>query len=189
MLTAIDSFTTISALRARVAWTAAAAELVSWVFVNGRLSVGNFRPGTTARSTEITLEDGMGSIHVEVQDLPEGEEALATRPVDGTRPTLRWVEIEAAERYAVMQRQEGGTEAEIKITNATDRAYAEMESPKRLDGQGGQWHFLRVEAIDVRAHRSTRAAWSHRVMEPPAAVAVGAADGSAPGLFTFTIGA
>ena len=109
------------------------------------------------------------------------------------RPSSAWTVAEVLDLKPLPALADGQAstlcEAEIKIRNATDRAYAEMESPKRLDGQGGQWHFLRVEAIDVRAHRSTRAAWSHRVMEPPAAVAVGAADGSAPGLFTFTIGA
>ena len=63
----------------------------------------------------------------------------------------------------------------------------QVECPIELNGQGGVWHFFRVEAVDYFGNESTRHSWVIYAMAPPAPPRLEVEDGSVPGTYTFRI--
>lgn len=187
-LSTITALTPDGASQARVEWTCPDAAFASWIYVNGALAVGPILTGEVSRSALVPFESGK-TAQIEIHDLPASVPPASTREVPNTRPVLSWRGDATSERYRAYRAQEGGAEAKFydKPSEGLDQVTHQLTSD--IDGQGGQWHFFRVEAVSPEGYESTRAAWPYRVMEPPAPVAVGAIDGSAPGLFTLTIGA
>ncbi len=181
----------LSAETAQVAWIASSADHVSWVFANGKRAAGPVAASTAARAATVPFPSG-STVHLEVHDeAPGALAAVATRARDGRRPTLKWAHAAGAQRYHVYHRPASEPEAVLISDESAAEGHVRVElvCPVALDGQGGRWHFFRVESVDAAGNESTRLAWPHRVMEPPAPVAITAANGSGPGLFNLTIGA
>lgn len=191
-LTPIDSVTPKSELAVTVAWTSPAASDLSWIFVNGRIAAGPLAFATAARSAVVGFP-ATETAAIEVHDLPAGSSAdvRATWSTPNTRPRLRWARVNDAARYRLYHREAADVDESLVYDAIANASQERMDviSPNRLDGQGGVWHFFRVESVDARGNESARLSWPYRVMEPPAPVALTVAAGSAPNLFNVTVGA
>jgi len=167
-----------------LSWTSADAALESWVFVNGVKLYGpllldtleRFVNGvklygpllldTLERSVPVPLATGE-CLSVEVHDMPPEEIATPVFETPTTTPTLQWNPLPGAQRY---------------------RLYHREGNPVELNGSGGVWHFLRVEAVDEYGNESTRRAWRCFAVEPPGLPSrIEIADGTSPGLFEITV--
>jgi len=189
MLATITKLTVESADTMRAHWTAPAATASSWLFVDGVLQIGPYLPGAADRSVVVIVESGR-TAQIEIHDMLVGEPTPAsTHEMPNVLPTMRWARPDDADMYRIYHIEPGENEVLVLESAAAGFAdRAELKCPVRLDGQGGAWHFLRVEAVDESRNESTRAAWAYYVMEPGAPVSLSATDGSAPGLFDITIG-
>lgn len=177
------------ARRSLLSWTVADAALESWVFVNGVKLYGPLYLDTVERSVPVPLPGGE-CLAIEVHDSAPGGVATPVFEMPTTRPVIQWNPLATAERYRLYHREGNGIERCVLDRRASDfrGLPIAIELPIELNGVGGVWHFLRVEAVDEFGNESTRLAWRCFAMEPPKLPsAVQIADGTSPGLFTITI--
>ncbi|NLF18793.1 MAG: hypothetical protein GX595_16295 [Lentisphaerae bacterium] len=170
-------------------WQAAGASLESWVFVNGVKLYGPLFLDTVERSVPVPLPVGE-CLAIEVHDLPPQGIATPIFETPTTRPILQWNPLAEAARYRLYHREGGGSERRVFDRAASDfRGLSiAIELPIELNGLGGVWHFLRVEAVDEYGNESTRLAWRCFAMEPPGLPnRIDIADGTSPGLFEITV--
>lgn len=170
-------------------WQAAEASLESWVFVNGTKLYGPLLLESVERSVPVPLATGE-CLSVEVHDMPPEEIATPIFETPTTTPALQWNPLPGAQRYRLYHREGNGSERRVFDHAASDfrGLPISIDAPVELDGVGGVWHFLRVEAVDEYGHESTRRAWRFFAQEPPRFPSqIQIADGSSPGLFTITV--
>lgn len=176
--------------RSILSWTAPAADLDSWIFVNGLRIYGPLPFDTADREVTIAHPAGV-CLAIEVHDVPEGDPATPISAPAATRPTIQWNPVPAAARYRLYHR-EGADGEELQIFDRPAHQFTgvpiRIDAPIAFNGIGGVWHFLRVESVDEYGNESTRASWRYFSAAPPAPpAAVTIQDGSAPGLFSITI--
>lgn len=122
--------------------------------------------------------------------MADGVTPTATVVPPNVRPSLLWAAVEAAAKYRAYHAEEAGAEGLVYNADADDDdGRVTVPCPVALNGQGGVWHWFRVESVAPNNAETTRAAWSYYVMEPPAPLVVAASNGSAPGLFDLALGA
>ena len=183
-----------------VSWTAPGDDSVSFLFVDGRLAVEAFAPGTAERAIDVPLAAGALAV-IEVHDfahdeLPDAPSAIAIPPVIYTRPMIHFAAVPGASRYRLYHRPEGGIETRVWEAAASpdDADWLELECPVDLVGRSsapgniGGWHFFRVEAVSAYGVESLATAWAWRAMDVPAAPRVSVTPGTEPGTWTFTVG-
>ena len=183
-----------------VSWIAPDADWVSWLFVNGRMAVEAFNPGTAERNIDVPLAAGALAV-IEVHDfdpddLPELPTAISIQPATYTRPTINFSAVPGAARYRLYHRPEGGTETRVwdAAANPEDGEWISLECPVDLEGRSnapghvGGWHFFRVEAVSAYGVESLAQAWAWRALDVPSVPRVSVAPGSLPGIWTFTVG-
>jgi len=173
-----------------LAWTSLWPNGVSWVFVNGKHAAGPVVTGTAEKMVKIAF--ALGNVaRIEIHDFPD--DAVRPDPIQAepnTRPTLSWNPVEEATRYRIYHRKRGEA-AETLIYDkpalqGLDRC--EVVCPILLDGRGGVWHFLRVEAVDEYGNESTRQSWTYFVMDlPPVPERVSVTEGVVPGTYDFRL--
>jgi hypothetical protein len=180
--------TPCSITKSRVTWPVPLSSYVSWVFVNGRLLVGPYYAETVERSVVFDQEGDEGVV-IEIHDFPGDDRAAEPVTIlPGDRPRLIWNPVEGAEEYRVYHRVAAGAESLIMTYCAQEgREQYEVECPINLAGEGGVWHFFRVEARNAYGSTSARDPWCIYVTEPPPVPAVEVEDGSAAGLFHFSL--
>lgn len=173
-----------------VSWRSLSPAAASWLFVNGRHAAGPIVSGTMDRSVRINLARAQVAA-LELHDFADA--GIVPQPIiiePNTRPMLIWRAVEDAGRYRIYHRVFGEpTEKVIFDQPARDGLERyEIACPVRLDGCGGVWHFLHVEAVDVYGNESTREAWAYFVMDLPATIpAINVTAGSAAGLYNFIL--
>ena len=173
----------------RVSWEAPGPDWVSWVFVNGKHVAGPFYAGQVQRSVRIPHPAGK-AIALEIHDFPDDTEPVAPAvEAPNTRPDLLWNSVAGAVRYRIYHRVKGGAEEKIYDQPAEEGIDRHrIACPIRLEGEGGVWHFFRVEAVNAFGYESTRQAWTFFARDLPAPAGnLEVTDGSAPGLFDFEI--
>jgi len=183
-----------------VSWTAPGDDSVSFLFVDGRLAVEAFAPGTTERAIDVPLAAGALAV-IEVHDfdaadLPDSPSPIAIPPATYTRPTICFAAVHGASRYRLYHRPEGGIETRVWEAAASpgDGDWVSLECPVDLAGRSsgpgntGGWHFFRVEAVSAYGVESLAQAWAWRAMDVPAAPRVTVATGTTPGTWTFSVG-
>ncbi|MBT4816247.1 MAG: hypothetical protein HON70_11140 [Lentisphaerae bacterium] len=172
-----------------LAWTVEDPALENWVFVNGVKLYGPLLLDTLERSVPVPLRADE-CLAVEVHDVsPEG---IATPVFETltTTPEIQWNPLPGAQRYRLYHREGSGAERRVFDRPATDYRGTpiRIDAPVELNGVGGVWHFLRVEAVDDYGNESTRRAWRFFAQEPPRLPSrIEIADGASPGLFTITV--
>lgn len=180
----------IDARRANIAWTAPTADAVSWIFIDGKWTLGPLFLATTDRMVPIRLASDQVAT-IEVHDFDDGSiqaAPIVTEP--NTRPTILWNPVGSAVRYRIYHRQFGDTVEEIIYDKPALQGLTQYQitCPVELDGTGGKWHFFRVEAVDLYGHESTRQSWAFFVMDLPAAPPkVTVTEGSGPGLYNLSL--
>jgi len=181
--------TPINNRQCNLRWTAASADVVSWIFINGEFYRGPLSFDETERSVRIPLR-AEDVIALEVHDLLDDTvvpDAVEVEP--NTQPTLSWNAVADAARYRIYHHAGDDDESLIYDHAAADgiEQYA-VTCPIVLDGQGGVWHHFRVEAVDEYGNESTRLAWTYFAMDlPPAVERISVAAGSGAGTYTFTL--
>ena len=183
-ITARDPFTS------DVRWTAPAAGSVSWVFVNGTHFLGPMFFDTAERSVRIPFRPDE-VMKVEIHDFDD--DRVTAEPIEvkpNTRPLLIWNAVPEAKRFRTYHRPAG----QITETVIYDRPVMEgieryeITCPVKLEGTGGVWHFLRVEAVDEFGNESTRKSWTYFVMDlPEAPEGLKVTEGAAPGTYNFEV--
>lgn len=173
--------------RCTVRWTSDPAA-VSWLFVDGSRIIGPHAPGVAEREAIIRLAV-KETAAIELHDVSDTSEPVAaTYSRHNTRPMLHWLTVPGIYRYRIYHRQAGGSESMLmdkRYTNPPTRL--SMLCPVELYGQGGVWHFLRVETVDEYGNESTRQSWRYFVTEPPARVSnVTVTAGSGAGLYNIS---
>lgn len=172
-----------------VRWTSAWATGVSWIFVNGKHSRGPIYAETAERVVRIPFaQDAVKCIEIhDFSDDAVVPSAIEVQP--NTRPLIGWNASADAERYRIYHSVRGGSESLIYDRAATDGIeHYEVLCPVALDGLGGVWHSIRVEAVDEYGNESTRACWTYFATDLPGAPAnILVTAGSAPGTYTFEV--
>lgn len=189
MLNEHTNLTADGARQSLLHWQAAAASMHSWVFVNGVKLYGPLLLDTLDRSVPVPLPVGE-CLAVEVHDLPSGKIATPVFETPNIRPLIQWNPLAEAQRYRLYHHEGNGGERRILDRAASDfrGLPIAIELPVELNGLGGIWHFLRVEAVDEYGNESTRLAWRCFAMEPPRLPSrIDIADGTSPGLFSITV--
>ena len=182
-----------------VSWITPGDDSVSFVFVNGRMAVEAFAPGTAERAIDVSLAAGALAV-IEVHDFdpadpPDAPSAIAIPPASYTRPTIRFAAVPAAARYRLYHRPEGGIETRVweAAASTEDGQWLELECPvdltgrPRAPGNTGGWHFFRVEAVSVYGVESLAQAWAWRALDVPGAPRVTVTTGAEPGTWTFIV--
>lgn len=129
-------------------------------------------------------------ICLEIHDFPDDTvvpDAIEIRP--NTRPLIAWNAVPGAVRYRIYHSARGGNESLLY-----DRAaiagieHYEITCPVALDGRGGVWHFLRVEAVDRYGNESTRTCMTYFATDLPIMPqGVSVKSGSISGTYEFRI--
>jgi hypothetical protein len=178
--------------RVLIQWMTANPTWYAWVFLDGKTSIGPLygEDGVTARSVQVQWP--ASDVHVvEIQELYSLD--LLAEPVTivpTTLPIISWTAHPTAERYRIYHRETPtGTDTEIydgQVT-ADDLNICRLTCPVELDGRGGRYHFLRVEALDQYGNESTRTSWVYWAAEPDDPKDIIVTAGSSTGLYTITL--
>ena len=189
MLNETFTITPINNNRATISWTAANADDVSVIYIDGEKVKNIFSPTAAARSAIVSWQKS-DAIAIEIHDLPAGEAVTpAINYEDNKRPTLIWNYIADTVKYKIYHHKKGDSEKVIRhITAKSEDTNYSIKCREILDGDKGVWHFFRVEAEDAYGNISTRRSWRFFCMQPPEPVtAMTIVDGSGAGLFDIKI--
>lgn len=182
--------TSKDAFKSDLRWTAPAPEWVSVIFINGEHVLGPIFADAAERVVKIPFAES-DVVKIEIHDLPDASVAAkSVHVLPNTRPTLTWNAVPDAVRYRIYRRAKGeATETLIYHKPPLDNVDRyQITCPVRLDGTGGVWHFLRVEAVDLYGNESTRQTWTYFVMDlPEVPGGLTVTDGSAAGLYDIAI--
>lgn len=173
-------------------WTSAHPDWYAWAYLDGRFALGPIAGDAEQSHRSVTVLWPAGEVHaLEVHELPTLDvvcDPANSKP--GNVPVLSWSASGDAERYRIYHRDPAAVDDSLIFDGlvATDPlGICRLTCPVPLDGRGGRWHFLRVEAVDRFGHESTRAAWCYWATEPADVPTVAIAPGSDSGLYTLSI--
>lgn len=190
MLNTAFRITPLDPVRSMLHWQSDTPETVSWVFLNGIHVAGPHVVPRVERSIRIPM--GANSVMaIEIHDFQTPDivpAPITIRP--NTRPFLHWLPVEDAVRYRVYHRSEGSPEKRIGDIPARDGlGRYHLQCPILLKGDGGVWHFFRVESVSLYGYESARESWNVYVRDLPAtAPRVEVTHGSGAGLYSFSLG-
>ena len=160
-LTRLDSGTV------EIAWSGTSGR-THRVYRDGELMAG---PDTIAAvSKSVELDWGVDKNYaIEVQEENADGSYSAYIVAPRVRPILRWEAVPAAEYYKIYHQEgEGGAESWIEsVSKIPTLAYYNYKLGLELNGEGGAWHFFRVEAVDADGVESTTATYATLVREVP----------------------
>ena len=168
-------------------WTSDTAEKRSWVFINGRFSIGPFLAETQERNIVLTIPEGTTFV-VEVHDF---DDDTVPRPVEQEPlvcPTIGWNGVDEAACYRIYHTIfDGGTMETLLCEVPPVSSRLEIDCPIRLEGKGGRWHSFRVESVDQFNNESENEIVPHFATDlPPKPVLLITRD-TTSGLLNFRI--
>ncbi|MDR1925284.1 MAG: hypothetical protein LBQ66_13020 [Planctomycetaceae bacterium] len=129
-------------------WRSSTATMVSWIFVNGKLVLGPFMPGTVDRSLTIPFPQGMTGV-VEIHDFDNIERIpdAAIEILPQIQPLISWNTVDDAERYNLYY--DAASQSLLRdYPNRQGLERQEVKCPITLDGKHGKWHLFHVESVD-----------------------------------------
>ena len=172
-----------------LSWTVQNPELVSWVFINGQCVYGPIKTEEAFRTAIVQL--GSGDIKaLEIHDVPEDVNPDPIGVVPNTAPKLVFNSVTGSVKYKIYYKSSLDNNQTLIYERfaAGDIQKYVINCPVKLDGKGGQWHFFRVESVDIYGNQSLRQLWCYYAMEPPEAVNnLAITEGSAAGTFNFAL--
>ena len=172
---------------ATISWTGKESGVVR-IYRDGLIFFGPYTD-TSAKKSAVVPWDISEPVAYEVTE----ENADGSQSVDGLevdlKPTIKWSDEPEAWVFRVYHKELPSGASEILSEVVPDRSQQlqQHELASELNGVGGVWHELRVEAVTEDWGVSSRAAWralmrDHR--KGPALIGVTAQGG---GLFTITV--
>jgi hypothetical protein len=169
-------------------WKSDTVEKLSWVFINGRFSVGPFMAETLERNIVLSVPDG-GTFLVEVHDFDDNAVPQPIEQVPLVRPTIGWNGVDEAACYRVYHTIfDGGTMETLLCEVPPVSSRLEINCPIRLEGKGGRWHSFRVESVDQFNNESENEIVPHFAADLPPKPKLTITRDTTSGLLNFRIG-
>jgi hypothetical protein len=177
---------------ASISWPTTDGDWPAWVYLDGDTRIGPLFGDASDTERSVIVPWPTTETHVvEVQELPSIDIMPAPLTIaPTTRPTISWTAHPTAERYRIYHRATPtGTDTELYDGQvvADELGICRLTCPIELDGRGGLYHFLRVEAVDNYGNESTRLSWVYWAAEPDDQATLAVAAGSGAGLYDITL--
>ncbi len=173
--------------QASIYWTSDTAEMRSWVFINGRFSIGPFMADTKERNIVLSIPEG-STILVEIHDFDDDTvpESIEQQPL--VRPTIGWNGVESAVSYRIYHSIfDGGTLETLLCEVPPYSGRMEIDCPILLEGKNGRWHSFRVETVDQFNNESENEVVGHFAADFPRSSQLSITRDTENGLLNFSI--
>jgi hypothetical protein len=174
----------------RISWESSTNDM-SYIGINGTMQgpiFGESFSDPTQRYFDFIFDSETAA--GEVQDVSDITESISPIEIEpNIKPYISWNAVSDAERYRIYHKEGvSGTEELIDEYLAETTTDYIIRIDEDLNGNGGIWHFFRVEAIDESGNESTRASWRFWIYNVPDAIAnLTVENGSGAGLFNITV--
>jgi hypothetical protein len=175
-----------------LSWTSDTAGKWSWVFINGRFSLGPFMAEQKERNIVLTIPEGE-TFRVEVHDF---DDDTVPRPIEQeplVRPAIGWNSVDEASSYRIYHTifdplsPSGGTMETLLCEVPPMSGRLEIDCPIRLEGKGGKWHSFRIESVDQFNNESVNEVIPHFAADLPPKPSLTISRDTATGLLNFYI--
>lgn len=172
-----------------ISWMSESDTVWSWIFINGKRSVGPYMAETKKRSISIPLAT-TETFLVEVHDFDDGEtvpDSIEQHPL--IKPTIAWNCVETAVAYHVYHTifDTGSIESLLLEVPPVGMDRMEIDCPKNLEGRYGRWHSFRVETVDQFGNESENEVVPYFAIDLPPAPSLTIARDMESGLLSFRI--
>ncbi len=169
-------------------WTSASDEMWSWIFVNGRRTLGPYMAETKNRSVTIPISTE-GTFIVEVHDFDDATvpDAVEQKPL--VKPLIAWNSVETAAAYHVYHTifDTGSIESLLLEVPALGMERMEIDCPTTLEGHNGRWHSFRVETVDQFGNESENEIVPYFAADLPPVPSLTISRDTMTGLLSFRI--
>ena len=179
--------TPLDFLRCNIGWTCPWANGASWLFINGKHTLGPVLMDTADRVVPVPWSAN-AVMSLEIHDFPDVSvmpEAIEIPP--NTQPTIQWRSVPEAVRYRLYSRIFGEANETLLLELPARAGMDDYQITCPIPLVAG-WHFFHVEAMDAYGNESVRQAWNYFVWDlPKATPTLAVTTGSATGMYTFTL--
>ena len=173
--------------QASIYWTSDTADKRSWVFINGRFSIGPFMADTKERNIVLTIPEGTTYI-VEIHDFDDDTVPQSIEQSPLTHPTIGWNGVDEAVSYRIYHSIfDGGTMEMLLCEVPPMSGRLEIDCPIKLEGHGGRWHSFRVETVDQFGNESENEVVAHFAADFPTPPQLSISRDTSTGLLNFHI--
>ncbi|MCL2645583.1 MAG: hypothetical protein FWD61_01095 [Phycisphaerales bacterium] len=173
--------------RCNIAWTCPWPTGASWLFINGKHTLGPILMDTAERVVPVPWS-ASAIIALEIHDFPDISVVPAAIEIpSNTQPTIQWRCVPEAARYRLYHR--GYAEAnETLLLELPARAGLDNYQITCPSPLAAGWHFFHVEAMDAYGNESLRQAWNYFVWDlPKTTPSLVVTAGSISKTYTFTL--
>ncbi len=173
--------------QASIYWTSDTAEKRSWVFLNGRFSLGPFMADTKERNIQLEIPEGTTFL-VEIHDFDDDTvpESIEEKPL--VRPTIGWNQVEETTSYRIYHTVFDNGEMESLLCEVPPMSgRMEIDCPIKLEGRGGRWHSFPVETVDQFNNESENEVVAHFAADFPKPPQISISRDTSSGLLNFRI--
>jgi len=168
-------------------WTSDTAENRSWVFINGKFSLGPFMADGKERNIVLVVPEGSTFV-VEVHDFEDDTVPQAIEHAPLVRPTIGWNGVEDATCYRVYHTIfDTGTMETLLCEVPPMSGRLEIDCPIKLEGKNGRWHSFRVESVDQFDNESENEVVAHFAADLPPKPTLMMSRNTTDGLLNFRI--
>jgi len=168
-------------------WTSDTAEKRSWVFINGRFSIGPFIAEEKERNIVLTIPEGTTFL-VEVHDFDDDTVPQSIEQEPLVEPSIGWNGVDEVTCYRIYHTIfDGGTMETLLCEVPPVSGRLEINCPIRLEGKGGRWHSFRVESVDQFNNESENEVVAHFAADLPAKPQLMITRDTISGLLNFRI--
>ncbi len=172
-----------------VLWTSESTDAWSWIFVNGKRTLGPYMAETKNRSVTIPVPTE-GTFIVEVHDFDDGEtvpDSIEQRPL--VKPLIAWNSVKTAVAYHVYHTifDTGSIESLLLEVPPMGMERMEIDCPVSLEGRNGSWHSFRVESVDQFGNESENEVVPHFAVDLPLVPSLTISRDTETGLLSFRI--
>ena len=172
-----------------ISWTSLSEAMWSWIFVNGKRTLGPYMAETKTRSVMIPIVTE-GTFIVEVHDFDDGEtvpDSVEQKPL--VKPLIGWNCVETAAAYRVYHTifDTGSIESLMLQVPPMGIDRMEIDCPTTLEGRGGRWHSFRVESVDQFGNESENNVVPHFAVDLPLVPELVVSRDTESGLLSFRI--
>lgn len=185
MLNQNYTLTSYDTKQALLAWSAANATDVSYVFVNGCIVLSNFIFSTTDRVMLIPFRTDR-AVTIEIHDFTATDNSCYPIEVPSNKlPIVAWKSVENAVQYRIY--------CNNKLLHALAKQEDVVNYQKQivfpeLYGKVWTWHFFTVTSVDKYGNESVLKYFPYFIYDlPPIVKEIAVSNGSGAGLYNFTI--
>ena len=177
----------ISGRQVSLSWTSQTDNARSWIFVNGRFSLGPFMGDAKERSIVLEIPD-YSTFVVEVHDFDDDTVPSPIEEPPQIRPTIAWNGVSDSQCYRVYHTIFDSGEIETLLCEVPPYSQRmEIDCPIKLEGRGGRWHSFRIETVDQFGAESESEIIPHYATDLPAPSQLTITRDTDSSLLSFTL--